>query len=314
MKHYLLIAASVIVATFVTTGAAAEPQSATASRLILVSGVTGQQGGAVARELLKRGYPVRGLTRNPNSDRAKEMAALGVELVKGDFDDSASLDAALAGVYGAFSMQNWREAGPDGEIRQGKAFADAAKRTGVKHFVYSSVATAGKKVGLAPFDSKYEIEQHIREIGLPYTVIRPTSFMTNFYRYRDNILAGTYRSPMPPDKKSQYIAVSDIGKFAAEAFDNPDKWLGRAIVIAGDEKTNAEVAEIFSRVLGKPVKYEQTPWDEFTASVPPPVVEMVRYFRDTGYDVEVAALRKEFPWMLTLEEYLMQSDWAKTAE
>nr|NIW24717.1 NmrA family NAD(P)-binding protein [Gammaproteobacteria bacterium] len=122
------------------------------TRTILVAGATGTQGGAVARELNARGYRVKGLTRNPNSERARAMTALGIEMVQGNFDDPESLDAALAGAYGAFSVQQYRGVGVDGEIRQGKAFADAAKRAGVQHFVYTSVAKATLNTGVPQFE------------------------------------------------------------------------------------------------------------------------------------------------------------------
>lgn len=278
-------------------------------RLILVTGATGHQGGAVARELLRRGYRVRGLTRHPESDKAQALSKLGVEMVRGDFDDTPSLDLALRGAYGTFAMQNWVEAGTKGEIRQGKAFADAAKRAGIKHFVYTSVAAAGHKTGIEPFDTKYEIENYIRKIGLPYTIIRPVSFMTNFDRNRTQIQKGTMSGVMAPDHKTQYIAVSDIGRFAADALDDPAHWLGRVIVIAGDEKSNAEVAQIFSRVIGRPVKYQQIPWETFTKNAPPAMVKAVEYYRKAKPEADVAALRREFPWMLTLEEYLRANNW-----
>lgn len=278
-------------------------------RLILVTGATGQQGGAVARELLRRGYKVRGLTRDPLSDASKALSALGVEMVKGNFNDPPSLDAALEGAYGAYSVQNWVGIGAEGEIRHGKAVADAAKRAGVAHFVYSSAAAASSKTNVPFFDSKRAIEDHIKAIGLPYTIIRPASFMSNFSRDREAILEGIYRTPFPPRKVNQYIAVSDIGRFVAEAFDKPQAWIGRSIDIAGDEKTYTEVAEIFTRVLGRPVEYQQIPWNEFTEQAPPPVITMADWFRDNDHGVDIANLRKEFPWMLTLEEYLRRSGW-----
>lgn len=299
---YLLLS---VLISFISMAA----ESQHTGRLILVTGATGHQGGAVARELLKRGYHVRGLTRHPDSDKSKALAELGVEMVKGDYDDVPSLDQAMKDAYGVFSMQNWVEAGTEGEIRQGKEVADAAKRAGIKHFVYTSVAAGGHRTGIEPFDTKYQIESYIREIGLPYTIIRPTSFMSNFDRSRTAILGGTMRGAMAPKHKTQYIAVSDIGRFAAEAFDDPKHWLGRAIVIAGDEKSNTEVAEIFSRVIGRPVKYEQIPWETFSSNAPPPVIKAVQYYRKAEPEADVTTLRREFPWMLTLEEYLHANGW-----
>ena len=196
-------------------------------RTILVTGATGRQGGAVTRELLRRGYRVRGLTRNPQSVRALALAELGVKMVQGDFNDSGSLSRALAGVYGAFSVQNYWEYGKEAEIRQGISFADAASAAGVAHFVFSSVAHADESTGIAHFDSKYEIENHIRATGLQYTIFRPVAFMENWEYSRESILAGEMSGPFATDTVRQQISVSDIGRFVAEAFDNPDLWPGQ---------------------------------------------------------------------------------------
>ena len=154
-------------------GYSGEPALAEASpKLILVTGATGKQGGAVARELLRRGYRVRGLTRNASSKRALALTALGIEMVQGDFDKPDTISSALQGAYGAFSVQNYWEHGKTAEIRQGVSFADAAQAAGVAHMVYSSVAHANESTGIAHFDSKYKIEEHIRMIGLPYTIFR----------------------------------------------------------------------------------------------------------------------------------------------
>ena len=140
------------------------------ARVILVSGATGTQGGAVARELVDRGYTVRGLPRNPDSDTSRALTELGVRMVRGDFDDAASLDSALEGVYGAFSVQQYRGVGINGEIRQSEAFADAAKRAGIQHFVYTSVAKAPLGTGVPQFESKALIESYIRSLDIPYTI------------------------------------------------------------------------------------------------------------------------------------------------
>src|SRR5512133_2223436 len=119
------------------------------NKLIAVTGATGQQGGAVARKLLLHGWMVRALTRDVNKPAAQELAALGVELVAGDMDNRAELDAAFKGVYGVFSVQNYwlPKVGFDGEIRQGKSVADAARAAGVEHLVYSSVGAAHRGMG-----------------------------------------------------------------------------------------------------------------------------------------------------------------------
>jgi len=281
------------------------------TRVILVSGATGTQGGAVARELARRGYTVHGLTRNPESEAARALAALGVEMVRGDFDDSASLDAALTGVYGAFSVQQYRGIGVEGEIRQSKAFADAAKRAGVQHFVYTSVSKARLGTGVPQFESKREIENYIRSLDIPYTIIRPASFMSTFQNLREAAQSGLIRGPLPADLARVYIAPADIGRFAAEAFDDPDGWIGREISIAGDRITYAEIAAAMTRVLKHPVVYEQIPWAEYSASATPTAIARETWYMENRDPLDEAALRREFPWLLSFEQYLIEAGWGE---
>ena len=283
--------------------------NANADKLILVSGATGRQGGAVARELLSRGYPVRGLTRNPDSDRAQRLADLGVAMIKGDFNDTASLNRAVQGVYGVFSVQNFWEHGKQAEITQGMNLADAAKQAGVSHFVYTSVANADQNTGIPHFDSKYEIEKYIQSIQLPYTIVRPVSFMENWEYSRADIESGMMYGPLAPATRTQHISVKDIGRFVAEAFDNPAAWLGVALDIAGDETDQLETARLFSQATGKEVKYVQVPWDEFEAQQGEEMTIMEKWFEDVGYSVDVDNLRSNYPWLVSLEQYLEDNDW-----
>ena len=291
------------------TSATKTAASANSDKLILVSGATGRQGGAVARELLSRGYRVRGLTRNPDSERAQQLAGLGIEMVKGDFNDMDSLNRATQGAYGVFSVQNFWEHGKQGEIRQGSNLADAAKQAGVSHFVYTSVANADKNTGIPHFDSKYEIEKYILSVQLPYTIIRPVSFMENWEYSRVHIENGIIYGPLSPETRHQHIAVKDIGRFAAEAFDNPAEWLGVSIDIAGDDHTQLEIAGIFSRVTGREVKYVQVPWDEYEEQQGEEMTIMEKWFENVGYSVDVEALRSKYDWLYSLEQYLVENDW-----
>ena len=291
------------------TGVSSTTTNANADRLILVSGATGRQGGAVARELLLRGYRVRGLTRNPDSERARQLAGLGIEMVKGDFNDIASLERAMQGAYGVFSVQNFWEHGKQAEITQGMNFADAAQRAGVSHFVYTSVANADQDTGIPHFDSKYEIEKHIRAIALPYTIVRPVSFMENWEYSRTDIEKGVIYGPLSPTTRHQHISVKDIGRFVAEAFDHPAAWLGVSLDIAGDEADQLETAHIFSRVIGTEVEYVQVPWDEYEAQRGEEMTIMEKWFENVGYSVDVAGLRSNYPWLVSLEQYLEESGW-----
>jgi len=148
-------------------------------KVVLVTGGTGSQGGAAVTHLLAaKKVRVRVLTRNLESPKAKSLAARGVELVKGDFDDVASLRTALAGVSAAYSVQQWTEkGGTAAEELNGKQFADAVKASGSPHLVYSSAEGVERNSGLGHYESKWAIEQYIRDLGLPATILRPVGFM-----------------------------------------------------------------------------------------------------------------------------------------
>src|SRR5918993_5488278 len=278
-------------------------------RVILVSGATGQQGGTVARNLLERGFAVRALTRDTGKAAARELADLGAEVFGGDLEDRASIEQALDGVYGVFSVQQFMETGVEGEVRQGVLLADAARAAGVEHIVYSSVGSAHRETGIPHFESKFEVEEHVRASGVPYTVLRPVFFMQNWEFMREPILGGTLPQPLDPEKPFQTIDADDIGVFAAEAFDDPGTWVGREVDIAGDELTMLEIAGTFSRVIGRNVDYLQVPWEGFEEQMGEEYTIMYRWFDDQGYEANIAALRDEYPGLSSFEQYLRAHGW-----
>jgi uncharacterized protein YbjT (DUF2867 family) len=277
--------------------------------LILVCGATGKQGGAVARSLLDRGFRVRGLTRDPQKQEAQALAEQGAEVVQGDMEDRFAMDRVLEGAYGVFSVQNFWETGYDREVKQGKTVADAAKAAGVEHFVYSSVGSAHRQTGISHFESKWEIEKHLREIGLPYTILRPVFIMHNWEWMREHILGGALAQPLDPDKPFQHVAVEDVGAFAAIAFEHPEEWIGREVDLGGDEQTMPEIAETFGRVIGREISYYQVPWDQFEEQMGEEVTVQYRWFNDVGYEADIAALRQEYPELTTFERYLRSHGW-----
>lgn len=278
-------------------------------RIILVSGATGTQGGAVARQLLKRGYVVRGLTRNTESDRAKAMSELGAEMVRGDFDDAQSLAAAMDGVYGVFAVTNFWEHGYDKEIQHGKQLVDAALAANVQHFVFTSVASADANTGIPHFESKGEVEVYLRSSGINFSIVRPVEFMDNVQYARENILSGIHLDPRDPGKSHQWIAASDIGFFVGEAFDNPDEWVGRTLEIAGDQLTIAEFIDVLSRSVGREVIHQQLDWAAYQEQNGEEMTVMLRWFDESGYNVDITALRSQYPNLLTYQEYLQGLNW-----
>jgi uncharacterized protein YbjT (DUF2867 family) len=280
---------------------------------ILVTGATGQQGGAVLRHLRRQGFAVRALTRDVHSPAARTLAATGVAVVQGDFEDRASLARALDGASGAYAVQTpFQHGGVEGELRQGLAFADAANAAGIQHLVYSSVGSAERQTGIPHFESKYQIEEHIRALGLPHTILRPVFLMENFLASRDTILGGTLAEPLRPATPLQMVAVDDIGAFAALAFANPARWLGRAIELAGDELTMPQAAACFGRVLGRPVQYVQVPTAEVRRTLGAggaDQVAMFTWFNRVGYSADIPAVRALYPALTTLEQWVRRAGW-----
>ena len=150
-------------------------------------------------------------------------------------------------------MQDLWAVGATREVQQGKNLADAAKQAGVEHFAYSSVGGAERNSGIDHWESKWEIEKHIRKLGLPATMLRPAAFMDNYYIGEAEIalLKGKLMDPIRADKPYQTIATEDIGAFGALTFSCPRDFVGLELEIAGSELTNLQAAQDFSRVLGK---------------------------------------------------------------
>src|SRR5437763_3615458 len=190
----------------------------TNNRTILITGVTGNQGGAVARALQGTGFSLRGLTRKPDSERAAALARDGVDIVKGDLDDEATLRRALSGAWGVFGVQNSWEAGVEQEEAQGKRLATLAREAGVEHYVYTSVGSAHKRTGIPHFDNKWRIEDTVRGLRFPsHVILRPVFVMENLMA-PFSLQGNTLSWALGAGTKLQMIAVDEIGWFGARAF------------------------------------------------------------------------------------------------
>ncbi|MGA8555166.1 MAG: NmrA/HSCARG family protein, partial [Candidatus Acidiferrales bacterium] len=228
-------------------------------RTILLTGVTGQQGGAVARALHGTGFRLRGLTRNPDGERAAALARNGIEIIKGDLDDEVTLRRALAGAWGVFGVQNTLEAGVEREEVQGNRLATLARDAGVQHYVYTSVGSADKRTGVPHFDNKWRIEETVRSLRFPsHVILRPVFFMENLLA-PFSLQGSTLAWALGPGTKLQMIAVDDIDWFGARAFTDAAALNRREIDLAGDVRTMPEAAEILTEALGRPIAFAQTP-------------------------------------------------------
>ncbi len=281
---------------------------------VLVFGATGNIGGAAARELLARGWHVRAVTRNLSSDKASALSKLGAEVIRADMEERDSVYAAFEGIQRVFSVQNWTTSGIDGELRQGKLVAEAAHSAGVEHLVYGSAGTGVAHSGIPHFDNKVEVEDHMRALGLPFTVVRPVPFMELLTEKEffpalaawgvEPRIVG-WHTPIP------WVAVRDIGITIAEIFENPEAWIGGDVTVCGDIKTLKETQEIFKKVDGKNPFGVPIPVGLFSKMANEEYLQMWRWLKDyveelgpQGLGNLAASSKDTVPEMLDLESWL----------
>ncbi|MEV4116924.1 NmrA/HSCARG family protein [Nonomuraea sp. NPDC049695] len=287
------------------------------NKVILVTGATGRQGGAVAARLLADGWTVRALTRSPDSRQAKELAAAGAQIAQDRPGDRAALEAAMTGIQGVFSVQaGVLGASPvpyDAEVARGRLIADVALAAGAAHLVFSSVAGATLAEGVRAFEPKLRIEHHLQRIGAPATILRPASFMDNYADPAFGLGSGALATPLAADVPEQLIALADIGAFAALAFDDPTSYLGRAVDIAGDELTPPRIARALSTALGRDVPYVPIPVEVIQAQNAT-FAEAVDFLnRNGGYGADLARARVLHPGLLTFDRWLATGGAARIA-
>ncbi len=283
-------------------------------RTVLVTGATGQQGGAVARALLARGHRVVALTRTPEGAAARALATAGARIAAGGFRQPDALAAALRGVDTLYAMGTPYGAGTsvDEETRDGIALIDAAREARVGHVIYSSVASADRKTGVPHFDSKARVEQHLAGTGLNFTVSAPVAFMENFLlpSFVEGLKQGELRMALPAARPLQHIAVGDIAAFAAALVERRDAVFGRRYDIAGDELTGEAAAAALSRAIGRDICYVGFPPAALRA-YSADLAAMFEWFDRVGYSADRAALRREFPevgWQ-SFAEWAGAQDW-----
>lgn len=248
-----------------------------AKKIIAVIGATGAQGGGLVRAIQRDGggeFSARAITRNPDSDAAKELAKLGAEVVAGDVDDAESLKRAFDGAYGAYCVTfYWAHFSPEREMAEAKAMAEAAKQASLEHVVWSTLEdtrqwvpltdsrmpTLMEKYKVPHFDAKGESNQFFRDLGVPTTYSHASFYWENFLFFGQGPRKGADGAleltlPMA-DKIMPGIAAEDIGKCAYGVFKRGREFVGKSIGLAGDQLTGAQTAEAFSKALGKPVRY-----------------------------------------------------------
>jgi len=279
---------------------------------VLVTGATGQQGGATARELLADGYAVHAMTRHPEGEAAAALAAAGATIVRGDLDDEASLRAALDGKWGVFALQNTWEAGVEREEEQGKRMARLAREAGVQHYVYASVGSAHRATGIPHFDNKDRVEGVVRDLGFPsWVILRPVFFMENLASpwFKPAIDEGTLALGMGGDTPLQMIAVRDIGRYGKLAFERHEALNGQAIDIAGDALTPKQIAAVLSQEAGREITHFEVPLDQVRASSEEFAI-MLDWFEKVGYDADIEGNAERFGIPpTTFAEWAATVDW-----
>jgi len=285
----------------------------TTDRLVVVTGATGRQGGATAHRLLAAGRPVRALVRDTTAPAARTLEAAGAQLVRGDLDDPSSLPAALEGAAALFAVPPVAY-GPTGldterEFARGRALADAAVMVGVEHVVFTGVASTPGRPGGS--EVKKRIEDHLRERIHSVTLLRPVRFMSNYLGSPaigiDGITDGVHRHIFPPDEPAQIIAVEDIAEFAALAFEQPDRYGGRSLELAGDAPTPAEAVAAISEATGVAVRYEQITHAEAVALNPAIAQAWERWAAGSRWHADIEALRVIHPGLRTFADWLAES-------
>jgi uncharacterized protein YbjT (DUF2867 family) len=276
-------------------------------RIVLVTGVTGRQGGTVARHLLAEGWRVRGVTRSPASPAAQNLAGLGVELAQADMGDRNRMNAVCEGAHGVFSVQNPMISGEQGERVQGRNVVDAAAEAGVAHLVYGSAGPGTPSSGVAAWDVKLEIADYARSRGVPLTVLRPMAFMelmTDKDLYPP--VAAWHLMPrlVGEGQPIPWLAAEDLGAIAARAFADPESYLGKDLALAADQRTLSECRGIWRRVTGRNPRRFPMPLWLFQKFVGPDLVRMWRWLATHRVDVDPNETLKHNPAAATVEQFL----------
>lgn len=299
------------------------------TRLIVVCGATGRQGGAVARQLQSDGWRVKAVTRNPNSLAAKALKAVGIEPVQADLGDVVSLQRAFQGASGVFGVTDFWEHGHDAELSMGRNLIAAVSACDIGHFVFSSVGATERTegLGITHFDAKRTLEREILNSGLNATILKPVTFMDNMIgpRFRSNICKkGKFQFGFNKQHEFQMIAMRDLGIFASLAFKKHPALYQKSTELASDVLTMEDFSKKLSRAVGRPVRYVfLTRWMQhviglFIAATKrqgiykagPSLVNQFSWNNhDGGWAADIEMLRGVHPQLMNADEWMATIDW-----
>ncbi len=305
-------------------------------KIITVFGATGAQGGGLVRSILndKNGeFAVRAATRNINSDKAKQLAALGAEIIAADVDDAASVEKALEGAYGAYFVTFfWDHFSPEIELAQAQTFADAAKKAGLQHAIWStledvrefiplhddSMPTIRDKYKVPHFDAKGEADKFFIEAAVPTTFLYPSFYWENFIYFGSGPKKGAdgkLHLTLPiGDSKMGGIAAEDIGKSAYGIFKKGKELIGKKVGLAGGQLTGEEMASELSKALDQPVRYNKVPTSVFRGFGFPgadDLANMFQFYDDFAHHVntlrDVAKTKQLNPELQSFPQWLKEN-------
>jgi uncharacterized protein YbjT (DUF2867 family) len=303
------------------------------TKIIVVVGATGNQGGGLARAILadkNNDFRVRAITRNVNSDRAKELAALGAEVIEADISDETALTKAFTGAYGAFLVTNfWEHMSPEKEKDDAGTMARAARTAALQHVIWStlddtrdhfpleddSIPTLLSSYKVPHFDAKAEADQVFIDAGVPTTFLRTTFFWEGFLDSFAPRRGADGRLTLPiamAESELAGIAVEDVGRTAYGIFKQGAPLIGKTVSIAGEHLTGAQLAATFSKVLGEAVTYVAVPTETLRSQPFPAAGELANMFQ---YYIEapefvaardIAYVRSLNPEVQTFEKWLTE--------
>lgn len=277
------------------------------SKSVFITGITGNQGGALAKHLSGPDFRIVGLTRNAQSVKAKNLMAQGVEIIEGDLDNHHSFKDHLSNIDIFFLVQGF-EQGAKKEIEQARNLVDLIKEYHVPYLVYSSVLGADLNSGIPHFESKYSIENYIKKSQLDYTTLRPASFMENLLNPEvlKRLKKGKLVLPLNKNTIQQLISTEDIGKIAARIITNISQHKGQTINLVTDQKSALEQAEAISKGLNHPVSYQKLPGIFTYLLMGKDLFKMFSYMNKNNFIVmkDIDAFKEEYKELGDFEKWV----------
>lgn len=293
------------------------------AKRIIVTMATGTQGSGLIRALAKRNesspnsFEILAVTRSSSSEKAKKLASLpGVKLLESEYVPEKIFEKASKGgpIHGVFSVQSAMllpshvPKGVEGETVLGKEVADVAAKYKVQHFIYTSVDQGGlSKTNVPHFESKRFVEEYLNEkhSQLPKTILRPVAFMDNFST-GDSMFGKVMNTSLITLTKSslQLISATDIGEFAAIAFENPSEYVGKTISLAGDDLTPEQIQQTYQSVKGIKLPTTFSIFPKLITFLNKDMNEMFKFFNEHGYKADIQELRRIHPQLKSFEQFL----------